>query len=338
LPGHIHYFCEAGHSYTLGIFAAFHAQEIAEAIRLIPYQFVDRVDGFGPGAYIFTDFDRLVSRNIEELSAWADALLETGRTVLNHPKRALGRFDLLRTLHGAELNRFNVHRLEDAGKVERFPVFIRNEGGHGRTLTDLIPDRPSLEAAAAALATRPDREDLMIVEFGNVPGADGRYRKYSAYRVGEVIYPQHCFSSPGWWIKFNADDMDEEQIEEHLDYVATNPHREPLREVFELAGIDYGRIDYCMVDGRVQTFEINTNPTVVQGTAYRAGDMSQYAKLHEDALLQLIERASDGPICANPFLEPGRSGVNAKIVSDYAIDATRKSWLRHDVLRARGGT
>jgi hypothetical protein len=177
VPGRIHYFCEAGHSYTLGIFTAFHAQAVAEAIRLIPYQFIDRVKAFGPGAYIFTDFDRLVSQKMDALCAWADALHEQGRTVLNHPGRALGRFDLLRALHKAGLNRFNVFRFQDAADVSRFPVFIRAEGGHGPTLTDLVADRTALEAAVAQLAARPDREDLMIVEFGNAPGPDGRYRK-----------------------------------------------------------------------------------------------------------------------------------------------------------------
>ena len=32
---------------------------------------------------------------------------------------------------------------------------------------------------------------------------------------------------------------------------------------FALANIDYGRIDYGIVDGQVQTFEINNNPSVL---------------------------------------------------------------------------
>ena len=33
-----------------------------------------------------------------------------------------------------------------------------------------------------------------------------------------------------------------------------------LREIFDLAQIEYGRIDYGMLDGKVQCWEINTNP------------------------------------------------------------------------------
>lgn len=52
--------------------------------------------------------------------------------------------------------------------------------------------------------------------------------------------------------------------EEH-DYVEKNPHEGRLREVFRLARIDYGRMDYGMLDGQVQVWEINTNPTIRSG-------------------------------------------------------------------------
>ena len=36
--------------------------------------------------------------------------------------------------------------------------------------------------------------------------------------------------------------------------------------MFQIAGIDYGRIDYSMLDGEPQVWEINTNPTVLKIT------------------------------------------------------------------------
>jgi hypothetical protein len=330
VPGCLYYFCGRNHAYTLGIFAAFYARAVAPAIRLIPYQRLGRVPSYGPGAYIFTDFDRMSPAAIKRLQLFVAPLGGDGRLVLNDPRRVLSRFDMLRRLHDEGLNDFAVYRLGDWEQVRRYPVFIRFESSHKETVTGLIEDRAGLRAAVGALESDPGFDDLMIVEFGNAPGADGRYRKYSAYRVGETIYPQHCFSSPGWWIKYDADDMGEAQRAEHLDYIATNPHEAPLREVFELAGIEYGRIDYCMIDGRVQTFEINTNPTVVQGRAYRAGDMSQYAKLHEDALLHLLEQAPDGPERPNPLFVETIGALTAKEVSDSMIDIIRKGWLAHE--------
>ena len=42
----------------------------------------------------------------------------------------------------------------------------------------------------------------------------------------------------------------------------TNPHERELREIFRLARIDYGKIDYAVLGDRLQVWEINTNPTL----------------------------------------------------------------------------
>jgi hypothetical protein len=51
-----------------------------------------------------------------------------------------------------------------------------------------------------------------------------------------------------------------EGVAEELDYIKGNPHQEILRHAFAVAGIDYGRSDYGVVNNRAQIFEINTNP------------------------------------------------------------------------------
>jgi hypothetical protein len=334
VPGCLYYFCGRNHAYPLGIFAAFYARKIAPAIRIIPYQTLGRIDRFGPGAYIFTDLDRMTAPATVRLRELIEPLKAAGRLVLNDPARVLGRFDLLKRLHGTGLNAFNVHRIGDWKEVRRFPVFIRHENSHKELVTDLIEDPAALGNAIGEIADEADAGDLMIVEFGNVPGADGRFRKYSAYRVGETIYPQHCFSSPQWWIKFDADDMGEEQVEEHLGYVEANPHRDQLATVFDLAGIEYGRIDYCVVDGRVQTFEINTNPTVLQGRAHLAGDMTPYARLHENALLRLLAQAPERPDFANPLLAGGEPAISAEAASEEMIGIIRQGWLEREAALA----
>jgi hypothetical protein len=39
-----------------------------------------------------------------------------------------------------------------------------------------------------------------------------------------------------------------------------NPHEKSLNNVFDLAGINYGRIDYSILHGKPVVWEINTNP------------------------------------------------------------------------------
>src|SRR5690606_9525763 len=83
--------------------------------------------------------------------------------------------------------------------------------------------------------------------------------------------------------------------QESRDYVAENPHRQQLENIFELASIEYGRIDYGLVDGAVQTFEINSNPTVLAEPPgwSRTADYRRYATMHAHAL-QILARPNGG--------------------------------------------
>ena len=40
----------------------------------------------------------------------------------------------------------------------------------------------------------------------------------------------------------------------------SNPYGDAMRRVFELANIDYGRVDFGLVGGQPQIYEINSNP------------------------------------------------------------------------------
>jgi hypothetical protein len=46
-------------------------------------------------------------------------------------------------------------------------------------------------------------------------------------------------------------------------YTETNPWAQAVRPIFEMAQIEYGRMDFAVTDGRVQVFEINTNPVLL---------------------------------------------------------------------------
>jgi hypothetical protein len=324
MSGLIHYFCTAEHSYPLGIFTAFHAGESGDCIRLVPYRNLPSVETFGPGTFIFTDLDRVSDSGRESLLVLADHLRAAGCAVLNHPATALGRFDLLRGLHDAGINRFDVHRLADWQAVDRFPVFIRREAEHGRAVTGLLESRDALRDAVRGILAAPQRpRDLMIVEFGNAPAADGSYRKYSAFRVGERVYGQVCQTSLSWWVNFENTDLGEEPLRIHFDYLRTNPHRDPLMRIFRHCGIDYGRADYCMVGGDVQIFEINTNPTVIQGSTARLRDASLYVDLHEQAMLALAAAGAGPAATPNPLFRGKARSIDSIHAGELAHVSSR---------------
>lgn len=327
MTGCIYYFSTAKHIYTLGIFSTFHGADIAPSMHLIPYETLPSIRNFGPGTFIFTDFDRMSSASRDALSRLTDRLAAHGCPVLNHPTATLRRFDLLRQLHRAGLNNFNVYRLPDWREARHFPVFIRRENTHQLPTTNLLPDAHALERAIGMLTERNMiAADMMIVEFGNRRAEDGRYRKYSAFKVGDLIYAQCCYLSSNWWIKFATADKGDAETAEHLDYVATNPHLDQLERIYDIAKIQYGRIDYCVVDGKVQTFEINTNPSIIHRDNATSSSEATYARPHEVALLRLLAGGAGPEEIGNPLYQPGTPPRRPASVSAKVMEVGRLQW------------
>ena len=87
-----------------------------------------------------------------------------------------------------------------------------------------------------------------------------------------------------------------EHYDQHLDYVRTNPHADELRKLFGAANIEYGRIDYTIADGRIQVFEINTNPAGAWDPATKTGRHVRSGSIctrSHRCVVRLAER--DGP-------------------------------------------
>src|SRR5215468_7075141 len=86
-----------------------------------------------------------------------------------------------------------------------------------------------------------------------------------------------------------------ELYDEELRIVRENPYGPAVAAAFELAGIEYGRADFGLVDGKVQLYEINSNPDMMfQGehpSAVRQKAYRQFEENYFDAL-----RAIDTPI------------------------------------------
>ena len=278
--------------------------------------------------HIFTDFDRLTERGAL-LGETADRLQDAGNLVLNHPRRTLMRLDLLRTLHEAGINDFNAYPLAEWRQAKRFPVFFRFARAHHKPLTDLIEDSATVKAVAERLlAEHGTGSDIIVVEFGNARDPDGRFRKYSAFRVGDVHYASSLQANSHWWVKYSEDESEADKAAQTA-FADTNPHRDQLAPAWEAAGIDYGRMDYCVVDGRVQVFEINTNPTVAFIPGEKTRGHQHYAVRHERALEALIEAAPDGSAISNPMRKPGLPEWTARTINAVVLREGRKNWAKN---------
>jgi hypothetical protein len=218
---------------------------------------------YRPGAYVFADIDRLSEDDRwRAQDAWQTLRrLSEPCVLLNEPAACLRRYDLLATLHARGTNTFRAHHLDAPPAAIRFPVFLRVESDHAGNRTGLLSTPEALASAIAGLRAQGTRlDDWLIVEFCDTADADGLYRKYSAFRVGDRIIPIHVFIGRDWCLKHRS--ALPVHSEEEEAYTAGNPHRRELMELFELARIDYGRIDYTPFQGRLCVWEINTNPAL----------------------------------------------------------------------------
>ncbi|MEX2207919.1 MAG: hypothetical protein WEF50_16965 [Myxococcota bacterium] len=216
------------------------------------------------GHYVFTDFDRLTSYELESACSFAAALQRQApqARIYNHPTRVLERYPLLRKLADEGLNSFAVTRFDAGERPERYPVFIRLEDDCQGPDSPLIHDAEQFEQALASLAAQGKPAKRRIaVEFCAEQDGDGYYRKYGAFNLCGRIVPQHILRSTDWNVKRSHLTSDADFAAEELAFARDNPHQRELQRIFALARIDYGRIDYGVVKGAIQTYEINTNPT-----------------------------------------------------------------------------
>lgn len=264
-------------------------------LRVATYEGLLAVKRAPIGSYVFTDLDRLTSYEIEAATQIAHAVrhADARAIISNWPHRVLGRYALLRRLHEAGMNDYNVWRLDEERMPTGYPVFIRREQDALGPETPLLRDESEYRAAVAHLAER--GRALMgriAVQFCRSADESGTYRKYGAlYFRGEIV-PQHLFLSRDWMVKRSTLELTPDMMAEEERYVFENPHAEQIRAIFALAETDFGRIDYTVVDGRVQTFEINTNPNFPRMRLDPDGRLRRRLHVIEQTLLGF--KAMDG--------------------------------------------
>lgn len=276
----IYYVSTERYSTTIRHFTRNLRRETRGLIAALTYEelFFERA---GPaGHYIFTDFDRLTRYELEAAAAFAAALEKSvpQARILNHPLKALERYPLLIALHRAGLNSFTATRLETGELPPHYPVFIRAEDGYGGPETDLLYNQAEYEAALEALNERAlPKRGRIAIGFANERSPDGYFHKYGAFNIAGSIVPHDRLFGTNWAVKFypSADGFTTQDegygksdagVAKELDYIKTNPHRATLLRAFSIAGIEFGRADYGVVDGRVQIYEINTNPHMPYGS------------------------------------------------------------------------
>jgi hypothetical protein len=319
----IRFVVSSGHDYTVKSLVKGTFGVPLPTCSALSYDALFQAPKLAPATYVFCDLERLSDLELGAAAEVHRMLADSGRCrVLNDPARVLTRYALLRSLHEAGVNDFDGYRADGRPRPRRFPVFIRAEAEHAPALTDLLPDQAALDAALEGLVAggRPLR-GLIVIEYAAQPIAPGLFRRYGTFRIGSRMHLDHVVTEDSWNVKWGKLGLvGEETYKADDEDVRANRYADELSRAFDLAGIDYGRADFGLVDGRPQVYEINTNPAIG-----RLGDHpspTRAATLHFShvrfaEVLAEIDTPEGGP---SVLLEPGsrHKAVRATIVRRLA--------------------
>lgn len=230
------------------------------------YSWLFRTRQLPAATYIFTGVDRLDAGE-RRLAAqfYRHINAQTGFRALNDPAVAMNRFRLLRTLFEKGVNSFNAYLVPEKARPSRYPVFIRRNSASVPPLTGLLRDEVELDREINRLVAAGEvAEDLILIEYCAQEVEVGIFAKQAEYRIGNQYVPNATQFSDGWYVK-RATHIEVPDRFHHADalMLEENPYAAPLARVFEIAGIEYGRADFGVVNGRPEVFEINFNPDLM---------------------------------------------------------------------------
>jgi hypothetical protein len=174
------------------------------------------------------------------------------------------------------------------------------------------------EAAAGLRASGPKQNTgpLLAVEFLNYASPDGVHRKYSYARMGAELIPKHVLYSDGWSVKQPKNGHFDfgPWLEEEWAFLRGMPHLAEIKKLFDECSLDYGRVDYTLVNGKIQVFEINSNPTMLQTSYFKPIPRRPVHEFFREHYLRILEQ--NDPMRAVPLLRKIRWRLRRPKVKD----------------------
>ncbi len=215
------------------------------------------------GTWIFAAVRQLTpaGRRLADI-VWR-TLTDAGQIALNRPEIIPSRHGLLELMYEAGINDFRSYLPDEIGNDVRFPVFVREVEEHGGNLSGLIASRRELDSFLRWQRLRGYKtRELLVVEFCDTRDERGEYRKYSSQYVQGEAAAQYLHVDRHWLVKYHGSTFRDEWAYEEREFIRQNPRADEVKRIFELAKIDFGRIDYGVLDNKIQVWEINTNPSI----------------------------------------------------------------------------
>ena len=166
---------------------------------------------------------------------------------------------------------------------------------------------------ATVLPTLPGAE-LLVIEFLDTRGADGKFRKYRVMMIDGKIYPLHAAVSGDWKVHYFSADMAENaehraEDEAFLSDMAGTLGTRAMRSLNELCttlGLDYAGADFGLNNhGDIVLFEANATMFVdVPGNAQQWGYRRVPAQHIMDAVRAMLTSRAQKNLVATQLVMP----------------------------------
>jgi hypothetical protein len=267
------------------------------SVGFVYYERLTRLETLaGAATYVFTDLERLTPAGLRVTSQLADVLTETRgeACVLNHPRDVLLRYGFLCALHERGINPYRPYRALPVPAHVRYPVFLRSECDH-RVLTPLLFSRAEVERELVRAYLRGhDLASLLVVEFEDIADEEGMFHRHISFVIGDTVIPGHLAYGSSWIVR-GGPFLDGRRLAAQRASIVSREHQPFLLQVAHSAGVEYGRYDYAVVDGRIVIWELNTNPTILlhrdKHSAFALAEVQPVA----DRLIEAFERLAGDP-------------------------------------------
>ncbi len=171
----IHFVVPAAQENLFHEYLAFWGRPVAERTSILHYETLLRRTLLERGTYVLSSLDQLgpaMESAVEEVHRQIAG--KEGFRFLNHPFRALRRYDLLTELARLNWNDFRVVRAAGDLAGLRYPVFLRAERSHDGAISPLLRSARAVEAGIGRALVQGHRlRDLLVVEFCGTADAGG---------------------------------------------------------------------------------------------------------------------------------------------------------------------
>lgn len=250
------------------------------------------------------------------LQAAARLLERASAPVVNDPRAVmktgrLGNSEQLRAIPGVVTPRTTVMARQTlagsdgAGSIADegfgFPLLLRSPGYHTGRNFILVETAAGLSAAADGLPG----DDLLVIEYLDARGKDGKARKYRVMMIDGTIYPSHLAISKNWKVHYFTSDMADhgEYRREEANFLGDMPATlgskamTALGRIQDRLGLDYAGVDFAVgPEGDLLLFEANATMVIAPPAAderwnYRRGAIDRI----RDAVVAMIRRKSNQP-------------------------------------------